>query len=179
MQSLSDPAPRRVHPTRQHGAYALVFDSHGRVLVVRTGNGRHYFPGGRMEPGESPAETLSREMAEECGWSVEVGAGICEHVQPIFGGRVSLQASYWRVRLTAPLAGRPEHDMLWLSPPDAAAHLHRASDRAALDAAGAAMRELRCPGANRERPSKALWADPDQAQQLLPVSCTGGQATSP
>ncbi len=135
VQRLSDPAPRLVHPTRQRGAYGLVFDHQGKILVVRTGSGRCYLPGGRMEPGETPREALGREVAEECGWSAEVGRAICEQEQPIFGGRVSLRASYWRTRLVSPLATQPEHEAIWLSPPEATACLHRASDRAALAAA--------------------------------------------
>jgi 8-oxo-dGTP diphosphatase len=135
MQRLSEPAPTLLHPVRQHGAYGVVFDKSGRILVVRTETGRCYLPGGRMEAGEGPREALARELAEECGWSAEVGGSICRHLQPIFGGRVSLEASYWRVRLSGPLATAPEHEMLWLLPSEAAARLHRESDRAALAAA--------------------------------------------
>jgi 8-oxo-dGTP diphosphatase len=135
MQRLSDPAPRLSHPVHQRGAYGIVFDHQGKVLVVRTDSGRCYLPGGRMEPGESPRETLSREVGEECGWSAQVGGPICEQEQPIFGGRVSLRASYWRMRLGAPLTRQAEHETIWLEPPEAASRLHRASDRAALAAA--------------------------------------------
>jgi 8-oxo-dGTP pyrophosphatase MutT (NUDIX family) len=45
-------------------AWVLVRD--GRVLVARNrGVEVFYFPGGKREPGESDAETLSREIAEE------------------------------------------------------------------------------------------------------------------
>ncbi|MET9453606.1 NUDIX domain-containing protein [Streptomyces canus] len=45
-------------------AWVLVRD--GRVLVTRSrGVEVFYFPGGKREPGESDAETLAREIAEE------------------------------------------------------------------------------------------------------------------
>lgn len=45
-------------------AWVLVRD--GRVLVTRNrGVDVFYFPGGKREPGESDAETLAREIAEE------------------------------------------------------------------------------------------------------------------
>lgn len=56
----------------------------GRLLVVRRGRGtaqgQWALPGGRVEPGESLAEAVVRELAEETGLSVEVGAlcGIAE-----------------------------------------------------------------------------------------------------
>ncbi|WP_093083913.1 NUDIX hydrolase [Pseudonocardia oroxyli] len=50
----------------------------GRILLVRRrnepGRGRWSVPGGRVEPGESDAQALVREMAEETGLTVEVGA---------------------------------------------------------------------------------------------------------
>lgn len=132
VRSLPTPLPPPIH---QHGAYGLIFDRAGRVLVVRTASGRCYLPGGRVEPEEHPQAALAREVAEECGWSVVVDEWVCAHAQPIFDGRISLQANYWRARLAVPLAGVPEHVNLWLSPSEALTRLHRASDRSALAAA--------------------------------------------
>lgn len=131
-QSLSTAAPRQLHPVRQQGAYGVVRDRVGRVLIVRTESGRCYLPGGRLEPGESASAALTREIAEECGWAAQIGAPLGRHKQPIFGGKVSLDATYWQARLTACLDIAAEHVSLWLSPADALACLHRASDRAAL-----------------------------------------------
>lgn len=50
----------------------------GRLLVVRRGRepgrGRWSVPGGRVEPGESVARACAREVREETGLDVEVGA---------------------------------------------------------------------------------------------------------
>ena len=58
-------------------AAAVVFRD-GRVLLTRRADGQHLggmweFPGGKLELGESPEETLVRECREECGIEVEVG----------------------------------------------------------------------------------------------------------
>jgi ADP-ribose pyrophosphatase YjhB (NUDIX family) len=56
---------------------AVIHDNHGRLLLVRRatepGRGRWSLPGGRVEPGESDAEALRREMQEEVGLPVLVG----------------------------------------------------------------------------------------------------------
>lgn len=51
---------------------AVVTDRDGRALVVRK-RGTDVFmqPGGKPEPGEGPAETLARELAEELGVVVD------------------------------------------------------------------------------------------------------------
>ena len=56
-------------------AVALV-DTDGRVLVSERPAGKQLaglweFPGGKVEPGERPEETLIRELAEELGITVE------------------------------------------------------------------------------------------------------------
>ena len=57
---------------------ALAYDADGRLLLIRRGNepgrGLWSVPGGRVEPGESDAEAVVREMAEETGLVVEPGA---------------------------------------------------------------------------------------------------------
>ena len=60
--------------TIQFGCSALVLDPSGTkvLLTRRTDNGRWCLPGGRMDPGESAAETCVREVMEETGLAVQV-----------------------------------------------------------------------------------------------------------
>jgi len=39
----------------------------GNVVVLENEDGRHFMPGGRVEPGESFDKCLIREIREECG----------------------------------------------------------------------------------------------------------------
>lgn len=51
-----------------HVSAAVITDDAGRVLVVRKqGTTRFMQPGGKPEAGESPAQTLLRELHEELG----------------------------------------------------------------------------------------------------------------
>lgn len=56
---------------------AVARDAAGRLLLVRRANppaqGTWSLPGGRVEAGESPADAVRREVAEETGLAVEVG----------------------------------------------------------------------------------------------------------
>ena len=65
-------------------AGAVVRDAEGRLLVVQRANdpsrGCWSLPGGRAEPGEALQEAARREVAEETGLDVAIGAelGIAE-----------------------------------------------------------------------------------------------------
>src|SRR5947209_2773139 len=56
----------------------LAYDDDGRILLIRRrnepGSGLWSVPGGRVEPGETDAQAVTREMAEETGLVVEPGA---------------------------------------------------------------------------------------------------------
>jgi ADP-ribose pyrophosphatase YjhB (NUDIX family) len=62
-------------------AGAVVRDDEGRVLLVLRANepsrGRWSLPGGRIEPGESAEQAAAREVREETGLDVTVGALVC------------------------------------------------------------------------------------------------------
>ena len=55
------------------GVFAAIFDDKGRILCVRMNyaSRRWTTPGGRVEPGESPNDALTREVREETGLEVE------------------------------------------------------------------------------------------------------------
>jgi len=72
------------------------------------------FPGGKCEPGETPAQAVARECLEETGLEVAVGAPrrVIEHVYP--HGRVSL--SFFDCTPIDPTAEPPpEHGCRWVT----------------------------------------------------------------
>ncbi len=70
---------KRDPPIRCAGA--VVRDPQGRLLLVRRANepsrGLWSLPGGRLEAGESAQEAAAREVREETGLDVAVGALAC------------------------------------------------------------------------------------------------------
>lgn len=63
------------------GVGAIVFDREGRVLLVERGKppsvGLWSVPGGKLEPHETLAQAVAREVREETGLVVEVGTLAC------------------------------------------------------------------------------------------------------
>ena len=101
---------------------AIVAD--GQCLVARRGPsmplaGKWEFPGGKVEPGESIADALVREIAEELAITVAVGPwlgrGTAEIVKAHRIVRVVLDVheAYWRAGSLTPA----EHDRIsWCTP---------------------------------------------------------------
>jgi 8-oxo-dGTP diphosphatase len=52
----------------------------GRVLLLLNERGEWDLPGGRPDPGEDHRTALKREVREEAGLEVEVGAALDEHL---------------------------------------------------------------------------------------------------
>jgi 8-oxo-dGTP diphosphatase len=104
-----------IHPLRPVVGAAILRD--GRVLAARRTSpaaaaGRWEFPGGKVEPGETPEDALVREVVEELGCRIEVTGWLA--------GEVPIGASHiLAVALAQLVDGEPdpvEHDLVrWLA----------------------------------------------------------------
>lgn len=86
---------------------AAVIERDGRVLICQRKTGRHAlkweFPGGKVEPGESPQEALARELREELAIDASIGEELGTHeIRYADGPRIRLQ--FYRV---TEFAGEP------------------------------------------------------------------------
>jgi 8-oxo-dGTP diphosphatase len=99
---------------------AAIIEENGKVLIGRRKPGRHMggkweFPGGKIEPGETPQESLARELLEELAIRVRIGEFLCKAFYE--GDGVSLELLVYRVER---MEGEPaliEHqEIRWVSP---------------------------------------------------------------
>ena len=117
-----------VMPRKRLIAHALVLDAAGRVLLCETSFKSDFeLPGGIVEPGESPATGLAREMVEEMGWApASLGVLVVDWLQPYLGWEDALElvfateavADADKARLRPD--GREILALHWLAPAEAA-----------------------------------------------------------
>jgi ADP-ribose pyrophosphatase YjhB (NUDIX family) len=62
-------------------ASAAIFDHRGRILLVFERDAWSY-PGGRLEPGETPEQAVVREAREEATIEIEAGRLLCTRQWP-------------------------------------------------------------------------------------------------
>ncbi|HSJ20164.1 MAG TPA: (deoxy)nucleoside triphosphate pyrophosphohydrolase [Nocardioidaceae bacterium] len=92
----------------------------GRVLAARRTTppdtaGGWEFPGGKVEPGESPESAIIREVAEELGCGIEVTGHLAGEVA-VRGGH-TLRVALARLTEGEPVPRENEHDAVrWLGP---------------------------------------------------------------
>lgn len=92
----------------------------GKALCAKRGQGGTLaglweFPGGKVEAGESPKGALAREIHEELGCSIEVGAPITTTAHEYDFGVVELSTYYAQIIDGEPVAGEHE-EIAWVSP---------------------------------------------------------------
>lgn len=109
---------------KHYNVVAAVIEHEGRILCMQRAKSKYSytslhweFPGGKIEPGETPEEALHRELLEEMDYDVTVGEHIItvNHDYPDFSITMS---AYW-CQASTPLFSRKEHaDHVWLMPED-------------------------------------------------------------
>ena len=99
---------------------AGVIEHNGRVLIARRRKGdvlggKWEFPGGKVRPGESPEESLARELEEELGIKVRVGEYICSSRFDYPHASIELVA--YRVSFLSGRIRLADHDkVVWVRP---------------------------------------------------------------
>jgi len=103
-------------------ASALILDSRGRVLLSRRagdpGKGMWDIPGGFIEEGEGPLETLRREMKEETGLEIEPTEFLGGFVDRYGDGGIYTLNLYWTARIVSgePSPADDVADLRWFGP---------------------------------------------------------------
>jgi 8-oxo-dGTP diphosphatase len=97
---------------------AAILERAGRVLIGRRQPAQSHplkweFPGGKVEPGESPPQALARELEEELGILDAAGEEIARY-QYAYPGKAAITLIFFRV---SSFQGEPRnvifHEMRW------------------------------------------------------------------
>ncbi|MBF6025884.1 Nudix family hydrolase [Lysobacter niastensis] len=127
-------AHRRTEACRHVEVVAgVIRDTRGRILLARRTEGRDLaglweFPGGKHEPGESAEAALIRELHEELGIDIDVGAPLIAVPQAYPDKRLRLdvrEVKAWR----GAVRGREGQALAWVPPAQLARYAMPPADR--------------------------------------------------
>lgn len=99
-------------------AAAVIENEEGKILVAKRKAGKRLagfweFPGGKVEEGETPEETLQRELREEMNVEIEVGEYLGENVH--YYGDFAIRLIAYRAKVTGGEIKLSDHEeYLWV-----------------------------------------------------------------
>ena len=105
---------------------AVIEDGAGRVLVAQRPAHKHLalkweFPGGKVEPGESPEVALARELREELGIEIEIRCALPRFTHDYGTVAIAMIPFVCRLAPGSPAPQAHEHAALrWVSPTELA-----------------------------------------------------------
>ncbi len=142
---MTEPPPSRIVEV----VAGVIRDARGRVLLARRTEGRDLaglweFPGGKREPDESPEAALVRELREELGIEVEIGAALINVPQAYPDKRLQLDVrmiQQWR----GAVRGLEGQALAWVPPHKLASYAMPPADRPVVAALRQADRYLVTP----------------------------------
>ena len=97
-------------------AYAVITDAGRRVAAVLSQSGYYFLPGGGSLDGETPEETIRREVAEELARTVRLLHKIGEATQYFSVGEehYRMRAVFYAAEFTGEPEGEAEYFLAWL-----------------------------------------------------------------
>jgi 8-oxo-dGTP pyrophosphatase MutT (NUDIX family) len=104
--------------TERPAAYAVVAGENATVAAVRGPAGGIFLPGGGSLSGETPEETLAREVREELARSVRLVRKIGEAIQFFYAAsddrHYKMLAMFFLAEFPVEPSGQGEHELFWL-----------------------------------------------------------------
>ena len=100
---------------------AAVIERDGQILIGQRKAGQRHalkweFPGGKVEPGETPPDALRRELEEELGIHAEIGPQLADY-EYAYSGRPAIRLIFYRVtRFQGAMKNLAFEQIRWESP---------------------------------------------------------------
>lgn len=96
-------------------AYAVITSGDGKIAVVKGTRG-YFLPGGGSLEGETPEETVRRELLEELARDIVITGKIGEAVQYYSAGdaHYKMKAIFFKAAFSGGRRGEAENELIWL-----------------------------------------------------------------